>query len=88
MKAWEETLELARLRLHDAARIMNKYVDRGRRDVQYSVGDMVFLRITGEQFQPAKGTVSKLTWKYEGPFRVKKRVGKLLMSWSFCTICT
>jgi hypothetical protein len=77
MKAWEETLELARLRLHDAARRMKKYADRGRRDVHFSVGDMVFLRITWEQFQPAKGTVAKLTRKYEGPFRVKKRVGEV-----------
>ena len=42
----------------------------------FSVGDMVFLRITGEQFQPAKGTTSKLTRKYEGPFRVEKREGE------------
>ena len=27
MKAWEETLELARLRLHEAARRMKKWVD-------------------------------------------------------------
>jgi len=77
MKAWEETLELARLRLHDVAKRMKKYVDRGRWEAQFSVGDMVFLRITGEQFQPAKGTTGKLTWKYEGPFRVKKKVGEV-----------
>jgi len=77
MKAWEETLELARLRLHDATRRMKKYADRGRWDVHFSVGDMVFLRITWEEFQPAKGTAAKLTRKYEGPFRVKKPVGEV-----------
>ena len=77
MKAWNETLELARLCLHEAVRRMKKWADRGRQDVHFSVGDMVFLRITGEQFQPAKGTTSKLTWKYEGPFQVKKRVGEV-----------
>jgi len=77
MKAWEETLELAQLRLHDAARRMKKYADRGRREAQFSVGDMVFLRITREQFQLAKGTTGKLTRKYEGPFRVKKKVGEV-----------
>jgi len=61
MKAWEETLELAQLRLHEAARRMKKWVDRGRQDVHFSVGDMVFLRITREKFQPAKGTANKLT---------------------------
>jgi len=77
MKAWEETLELAWLCLHDAARRMKKYADRGRWEAQFSVGDMVFLRITREQFQPAKGTTGKLTRKYEGPFRVKKKVGEV-----------
>ena len=50
MKAWEETLELAWLCLHDAARRMKKYADRGRWEADFGVGDMVFLRITGEQF--------------------------------------
>jgi len=68
MKAWEETLELARLRLHNAARRMKKYADSGRWEAHFSVGDMVFLRITGQQFQPAKGTKGKLTWKYDGLF--------------------
>ena len=77
MKAWEETLELARLRLHDATKRMKKYADRRRREAQFNVGDMVFLRITGEQFQPAKGTTGKLTRKYEGLFRVKKKVGEV-----------
>eukprot|EP00253_Pinus_taeda_P026665 PITA_26665 len=76
MKAWEETLELARLRLHEAARRMKKYADRRRREAHFDVGDMVFLRITREQFEPAKGTTNKLTRKYEGPFRIKKKVGE------------
>ena len=46
MKTWDETLELARLRLHEASRRMKKWADRGRRDAHFSVGDMVFLRIT------------------------------------------
>ena len=50
MKAWDETLELARLRLHEAARRMKKWANRERQDAHFSVGDMVFLRITGEQF--------------------------------------
>ena len=37
----------------------------------------MFLRIIEEQFQLAKGTTSKLTRNYEGPFRVKKRVGEV-----------
>jgi len=77
LKAWEETIEFARLRLHEAARRMKKFADRGRREAQFSEGDMVFLRITGEQWQPAKGTTAKLQRKYEGPFRIEKRVGEV-----------
>jgi len=48
MKAWEETLELARLHLHNAARRMKKYADRERWEAHFSTGDMVLLRITRE----------------------------------------
>lgn len=48
MKAWDETLELARLRLYEATRGMKKCADKGRQDAHFSVGDMVFIRITGE----------------------------------------
>lgn len=50
MKAWDETLELAQLCLHEAARRMKILVDRGRWDAHFSVGDMVFLRITDNRF--------------------------------------
>jgi len=77
VKAWDETLELARLRLHEAARGMKKWANQGRWDAHFSVGDMVFLKITGEQFQPAKGTTSKLSilMSYSTPFLNLVRVG-------------
>lgn len=77
MKAWDETLELALLRLHNAARRMKKWADKDRQDAYFSVGDMVFLRITIDQFQPPKGTARSLTRRYEGPFQVKKRLGEV-----------
>ncbi len=63
--------------LHEAARRMKKWENKGRWDTHFSVEDMVFLRITRDQFQPPKGTVRKLTRKYEGPFQAKKRVGEV-----------
>lgn len=50
MKACDETLELAWLHLHEGARRMKKWDDRGRWNAHIIVGDMVFLRITREQF--------------------------------------
>ena len=63
--------------LHEAARRMKKWVDKDRWDAHFSVRDIVFLRITGDQFQPPKGIARSLTRKYEGLFRVKKRVGEV-----------
>jgi len=77
MKAWDETLELALLRLHEATRRMEKWADKDRQDAHFSVGDMAFLEITGDQFQPPKGTTRSLTRRYEGPFQVEKRVGEV-----------
>lgn len=68
MMSWDETLELAWLCLHKAPRRMKKWADKGRQDAHFSVGDMVLLRITGDQFQPPMDTARSLMRKYEGPF--------------------
>jgi len=46
MKAWDETLELAWLRLHEAIRRIKKCIDKDRWDACFSVGDIIFLKIT------------------------------------------
>ena len=35
------------------------------------------MRITGDQFQPPKGTARSLTRRYDGPFHIKKRIGEV-----------
>ena len=66
---------MARACLHKASKRSKKWADQNRRDVQFQVGDSVLaklhliLRYTGLH----KGLVRR----YEGPFKVVKRVGKV-----------
>ena len=77
LTAWEENLEIAWMRLYDAAERMKKQADKGRTDAHFDVGDKVYLRITGDQYQPPKGTARSLTRRYDGPFCIKKRIGEV-----------
>jgi len=74
LTTWEEYLELTWVHLHDVAGRMKKCADKDKWDTHFDVRDMVFLRITEDQFHPLKGTARSLTRKYEGPFSVKKQV--------------
>ena len=50
--------------------IMKWYADRKRRDVEFKVGDRVFLKMSKEQFRPSAGMSYALTRRYEGPFEI------------------
>ncbi|XP_040930143.1 uncharacterized protein [Gossypium hirsutum] len=75
-KDWQEKNDLVRACLHKASKRSKKWADQNRRDVQFQVGDSVLaklhliLRYTGLH----KGLVRR----YEGPFKVVKRVGKVV----------
>ncbi|XP_012458151.1 uncharacterized protein LOC105778935 [Gossypium raimondii] len=74
-KYWQEKNDLARACLHKANKCSKKWAGKKRMDVQFQVGDSVLaklhliLRYTGLH----KGLVRR----YEGPFKVVKRVGKV-----------
>ena len=40
---------------------MRKYVDKGIRELEFNIRDLVFLRIDGDHFKPAPGTSKLLT---------------------------
>jgi len=52
----------------------SRYVDQHRRDVTFNVGDRVLLSTEHLQLKGA-GRTPKLTYKYLGPFRVRRVVG-------------
>ncbi|KAE8662748.1 hypothetical protein F3Y22_tig00113145pilonHSYRG00109 [Hibiscus syriacus] len=71
-KEWQEQHELARACLHKAGKRTKKWADRKRRDINFEVGDLVLAKLSGILRNPYhKGLVQR----YEGPFKVLKRVG-------------
>ncbi|XP_027151965.1 uncharacterized protein LOC113752021 [Coffea eugenioides] len=71
----QEKVKLIRERLQVAQSRQKSYADTRRKDLEFEVGDKVFLRI-----KPLKGGVvskkgKKLKPRYIGPFEILKRVG-------------
>ncbi|XP_071909779.1 uncharacterized protein [Coffea arabica] len=72
-----EKVKLVRERLQTAQSRQKSYADHRRKNLEFDVGDKVFLRV-----KPMKGGVvskkgKKLKPRYIGPFEILKRVGKV-----------
>ncbi|CAA0840409.1 Unknown protein [Striga hermonthica] len=78
-RAQHELLIEARDSLAKAQRRMKKYADRGRRDVQFAVGDLVLLKVSPKVWKriSAKAVHRGLIPKYEGPFEIVSKVGNV-----------
>lgn len=76
-KRWHEQIDLARAYLDKAAKKMKKWADKKRRQVEFTEGDMVMVKLLPQQFKSLRGVHKGLVRRYEGPFPVIKRVGKV-----------
>ncbi|CAA0822950.1 Unknown protein [Striga hermonthica] len=78
-RAQHKLLVEARDSLAKAQRRMKKYADRGRRDVQFAVGDLVLLKVSPKVWKriSAKAVHRGLIPKYEGPFEIVSKVGNV-----------
>ncbi|XP_070054720.1 uncharacterized protein [Nicotiana tomentosiformis] len=56
---------------------MKKFADRKRRPADYRVGDMVMVKFNPRQFKALRGMHQNLIHKYEGPFKIVAKVGKI-----------
>ena len=77
LRAAEEQLQIICDRLKVAQSRQKSYADTKRRDLSFSVGDFVYLRVTplkGMQRFHVKG---KLTPRYIGPFKILARRGEV-----------
>ena len=77
LQAVEEQVNLIRDRLKAAQSRQKSYADTKRRDVSFSIGDFVYLRVTplkGMQRFHVKG---KLAPRYIGPFKILARRGEV-----------
>ena len=78
-RARTEQIEEAKDCLTKAARRMKKYADRGRRFLEFQVGDKVMLKLTPQVWKKIskKQAHRGLIQRYDGPFEVTRRIGKL-----------
>ncbi|KZV51023.1 hypothetical protein F511_43983, partial [Dorcoceras hygrometricum] len=77
VQSWGEHLDMARSQLAKAQKRMKKWADAKRRQREYSIGDKVLIKILPQQFKAFRGVHKGLTRKYEGPFPIIARVGKV-----------
>lgn len=76
-KGFEEQMDAAKSHLAKAAKQMKKFADRTRRPTNYKVGDLVLVKFNPRQFKALRGVNPNLVRKYEGPFRILAKVGKI-----------
>ena len=75
-KGWHEKAEMAKAYLARAAKKMKKWTDKKRRHMEFEEGDLVMVNLLSHRRQVG-GVHKALIRRFEGPFRVVKRVGKL-----------
>ena len=79
LKDRQELFAEAQESLNKAARRMKKNADRGRRELEFRVGDMVILKLTPQIWKriSAKTAHRGLIPRYDGPFKVLERIGEV-----------
>ena len=71
----EDKVRIIRDRLKEASDRQKSYADLKRKEIEYSVGDMVFLKVSPWNKILRFGKKGKLSLRFIGPYRVLKRVG-------------
>ncbi|XP_071928103.1 uncharacterized protein [Coffea arabica] len=72
-----EKVKVIRQRLQTAQNRQKSYADHRRKDLEFEIGDKVFLRITPLKGKIRAGKGKKLQPRYIGPFNVLQRIGKV-----------
>ncbi|KAK5775641.1 hypothetical protein PVK06_043559 [Gossypium arboreum] len=71
----EDKVKLIRDRLKEASDRQKSYADLKHKEIEYSVGDMVFLKVSPWKKILRFGKKGKLSPRFIGPYRILKRVG-------------
>ena len=72
-----EDVKLIRNRMKQAQDRQKSYADLKRKEVEFQVGDKVFLKVSPYKRGMRFGSKGKLAPRYVGPFEVLQRVGKV-----------
>ena len=71
----ESKVRLIRDRLKEASDRQKSYADLKRNEIEFTVGDMVFLKVSPWKKILRFGKKGKLSPRFIGPYRIVKRVG-------------
>lgn len=77
VKQWEEHADQARVCLEKSRKRMKKWADEKRRPSEYSLGNLVLVKLLPQQFKAFRSLHKGLIRRYEGPFEVVGKVGKV-----------
>merc|ERR1711890_189725 len=72
-----EKVELVRRRMKAAQDRQKSYADKRRADLEFEVGDMVFVKVSPLRNVVRFGSVGKLAPRFVGPFLIIERIGKM-----------
>ncbi|XP_027155182.1 uncharacterized protein LOC113755361 [Coffea eugenioides] len=72
-----EKVKLIRQRIQTAQSIQKSYADNLRKDLEFAVGDQVFLKITPLKASLLAGRGKKLQPRFVGPYKIIQRVGSV-----------
>ena len=77
MQITSEKVPIIQQRLRTAFNRQKSYADRRRKDVSFSAGDMVFLKVSPMKGVMRFGKKGKLAPRYIGSFEIRSRVGEV-----------
>ena len=75
VKDTEEKVQVIRQRLKAASDRQKSYADLKRRDIEYEVGDKVFLKVSPWRKILRFGQKGKLSPRFIGPYEILERIG-------------
>ena len=70
-------IKIVRQRMKAAQDRQKSYADKRRKDLEFDVGDMVFVKISPLKHMVRFGSKGKLAPRFVGPFPIVERIGKL-----------
>ena len=72
-----EKIDLIRRRMKATQDRQKSYADKRRSDLEFDVGDMVFVKVSPLRYVVRFGSVGKLAPRFVGPFPIKERIRQM-----------